>query len=86
MLIESNGLNTASVTVPVFLCTSVTVVTASAYAPLTILVKIGNITNNDNNILKVDNTIIAALAYKFNTTTKKIINPTIDTNIIIPMK
>ncbi len=33
-----------------------------------------NFTNKSNNILKVDNTIISALAYKFNTTTKKIIN------------
>ena len=33
-----------------------------------------NFTNNNSNVLKVDNTIIASLAYKFNTTTKKIIN------------
>ncbi len=33
-----------------------------------------NFTNKSNNILTVDNTIISGLAYKFNTTTKKIIN------------
>lgn len=33
-----------------------------------------NFTNKSGNILTVDNTIISSLAYKFNTTTKKIIN------------